>query len=35
MEDLAECTADVVDPISYDFRKDDTDPGLTLWEVGC
>lgn len=33
LEDLAECTAEVIEPIKYDFRKDAKDPGLTLWEV--
>jgi gamma-glutamyltranspeptidase/glutathione hydrolase len=33
LEDLAECKAEVIEPIKYDFRKDDSDPGVTLWEV--
>lgn len=39
LEDLAECTADVIQPISYTFKshhspnhEEPSDPGLTLWE---
>ncbi|OWZ63408.1 gamma-glutamyltransferase [Cryptococcus neoformans] len=39
LEDLAECTADVIQPISYTFKphhsandEESSDPGLTLWE---
>lgn len=35
LEDLAEHTAEVVEPIKYDFKATADDPGLTLWEVGA
>lgn len=33
LEDLAETTAEVIQPIKYDFRKDAKDDGITMWEV--
>lgn len=34
LEDLAECDAEVIEPIKYDFRvSKDGDKGVTLWEV--
>lgn len=34
LEDLAECQADVIEPISYDFRNgEDQGEAVTLWEV--
>lgn len=33
LEDLRECTAEVIQPIKYDFKGAEGD-GLSLWEVG-
>ena len=34
LEDLAECDAEVIQPISYDFKVGKAgDEGITLWEV--
>lgn len=34
VEDLAECQADVIQPIKYDYKVGQTgDKGVTLWEV--
>lgn len=32
MKDLESCTAEVIEPIKYDFKHDEGD-GLSLWEV--
>jgi gamma-glutamyltranspeptidase/glutathione hydrolase len=32
LDDLAATEADVVQPIKYDFRASDADPGISLWE---
>ena len=34
LEDLAECDAEVIEPIKYDFKHTHgPDTGVTLWEV--
>ena len=34
-EDMAECEANVIKPIKYDFKVGHAgDQGVTLWEVG-
>ena len=34
MEDLAECEAEVIQPIKYDFRAGEAGKsGVSLWEV--
>ena len=34
LEDLAECDAEVIQPIKYDFKVGQAgDEGVTLWEV--
>ena len=34
LEDLAECDAEVIEPIKYDFKVGAAgDEGVTLWEV--
>jgi len=34
LEDLAECDAEVIQPIKYDFKVGHAgDEGVTLWEV--
>ncbi|BEJ15312.1 hypothetical protein CspHIS471_0410790 [Cutaneotrichosporon sp. HIS471] len=32
LDDLSSTTADVVEPIKYDFLSSDRDPGISLWE---
>ncbi len=35
MEDLAQCEAEVIQPIKYDFKVGEAgDKGVSLWEVG-
>ena len=35
LEDLAECEAEVIEPIKYEFKHTHgPDSGVTLWEVG-
>lgn len=34
LEDLAECDAEVIEPIKYDFKVGEAgDQGVSLWEV--
>ena len=34
LEDLAECDAEVIQPIKYDYKQTDgPNSGVTLWEV--
>jgi hypothetical protein len=34
MEDLAECEAEVIQPIKYEYKAKDGQDGVSLWEVG-
>ena len=34
LEDLAECQADVIQPIKYEYKAKAGQDGVSLWEVG-
>ena len=34
MEDLAECQAEVIQPIKYEYKAKEGQDGVSLWEVG-
>lgn len=34
LEDLAECDAEVIQPIKYEYKAKDGNDGVSLWEVG-
>jgi gamma-glutamyltranspeptidase/glutathione hydrolase len=33
LEDLAECEAEVIQPIKYEYKAKDGQDGVSLWEV--
>jgi gamma-glutamyltranspeptidase/glutathione hydrolase len=33
LEDLAECQAEVIQPIKYEYKAKDGQDGVSLWEV--
>jgi hypothetical protein len=34
LEDLAECQAEVIQPIKYEYKAKEGQDGVSLWEVG-
>jgi gamma-glutamyltranspeptidase/glutathione hydrolase len=34
LEDLAECQAEVIQPIKYEYKAKEGKDGVSLWEVG-
>lgn len=35
LEDLAECDAEVIQPIKYEYKARDGQDGVSLWEVSA
>jgi gamma-glutamyltranspeptidase/glutathione hydrolase len=34
LDDLAECQAEVIQPIKYEYKAKEGQDGVSLWEVG-